>query len=82
MLTVFGALAELERESIRQRQAEGIAIARAAGKYKGRPPMKIDERQFQLAVADWRAGNRTATSIQKEFGISGTTFYRWIKQKS
>ena len=82
MLTVFGALAQLERENIRQRQAEGIAIAKSAGKYKGRPPMKIDERQFRKAVADWRAGTRTATSIQKEFGISGTTFYRWLKQKT
>lgn len=82
MLTVFGAMAQLERESILQRQAEGIAIAKAAGKYKGRPPKKIDERQFQKAVADWRAGNRTATSVQKEFGISGTTFYRWVKERA
>ena len=36
MLTVFGALAELERESISERQCEGIEIATAEGKYKGR----------------------------------------------
>lgn len=81
MLTVFGAMAELERESILQRQAEGIAIAKAEGKYTGRKPMKIDEKRFQRAVADWRAGNRTAVSIQREFSITGTTFYRWIRQK-
>ncbi len=81
MLTVFGAMAQLERESILQRQAEGIAIAKAAGKYKGRPPKKIDEKLFRKAVAAWRNGDRTATSIQREFGISGTTFYRWIKEK-
>ena len=46
MLTVFGALAELERENILQRQAEGIAIAKAQGKYKGRKQMDIDRKKF------------------------------------
>ena len=50
ILTVFGALAELERESILQRQAEGIAIAKAQGKFKGRQPKKIDEKQFNEYV--------------------------------
>ena len=39
MLTVFGAMAELERESILERQREGIAIAKASGKYKGGNPL-------------------------------------------
>ena len=42
MLTVFGALAELERDQILQRQAEGIALASAARKYKVRKPIQID----------------------------------------
>lgn len=42
MLTVFGACAELEREQILQRQAEGIAVAKAQGKYKGRKPIEVD----------------------------------------
>ena len=79
MLTVFGALAELEREQIHERQAEGIAIAKAAGKYKGRKPMEIDREKFDAMVAQWRQGDRTATSIIKAFNITGTTFYRWIK---
>lgn len=40
MLTVFGAVAELEREYILQRQREGIAIAKAQGKYTGRKPIE------------------------------------------
>jgi DNA invertase Pin-like site-specific DNA recombinase len=44
MLTVFGAMAELERESILQRQREGIAIAKQEGKYKGRQPIEVDNK--------------------------------------
>lgn len=43
MLTVFGAVAELEREYILQRQKEGIAIAKANGIYKGRKPIERPE---------------------------------------
>ena len=81
MLTVFGALAELERENILQRQAEGIAIAKANGIYKGRKPIDIDERKFSSMCQEWQRGERTATSIQKEFGITHTTFYRKIKER-
>ena len=45
MLTVFAALAELERETILQRQREGIEIAKAHGNYKGRSPMKAASKQ-------------------------------------
>jgi DNA invertase Pin-like site-specific DNA recombinase len=81
MLTVFGALSELERESILQRQAEGIAIEKANGVYKGRKPKQIDEDKFIAMCREWRDGKRTATSIQKVFSITGTTFYKWVKQR-
>ncbi len=42
MLTVFAALSQLEREQLKQRQHEGIEIAKAQGKYTGRKPIKID----------------------------------------
>lgn len=41
MLTIFGAVAELEREYILQRQREGIAVAKASGVYKGRNPLNV-----------------------------------------
>jgi len=81
MLTVFGAMAQLERESILQRQAEGIAIAKAQGKYKGRKPKEYDKAKFEKACEEWRKGERTAVSIQKEFKITATTFYRWVHRK-
>ena len=80
MLTVFGAMAELERENILQRQREGIAIAKKEGKYKGRAKMKLDEEEFKRYLAEWRAGERTAISICKHFGMTSTTFYRKEKE--
>ena len=80
MLTVFGALAEMERECILQRQAEGIAIAKEQNKYKGRKPKDIDKNEFIKMCAEWRQGERTAVSIQKKFSISAQTFYRWVKE--
>lgn len=80
MLTVFGAMAELERECILQRQKEGIEIAKKQGKYKGRKPKEIDRKKFAAMVNEWREKKRTAVSIQRYFGITATTFYRWEKE--
>ena len=80
MLTVFGALAELERESILERQREGIEIAKAEGKYKGRKPVAIDEAKFRAVCARWRAGKITATAAMQEVGLKPNTFYRRVKE--
>ena len=80
MLTVFGALAELERENILERQREGIAIAKDAGKYKGRKPLEVDEAQFKDACKRWRAGEITATAAMQEVGLKPNTFYRRVKE--
>lgn len=82
VLTLFGALAELERDCILERQAEGIEIAKAQGKYKGRQPKKIDQKAFIKMCEEWRKGERTAVSIQKKFNISAQTFYRWVKEQN
>lgn len=80
VLTVFGALAELERENILERQREGIAIAKDAGKYKGRKPLEVDEAQFKDACKRWRAGEITATAAMQEVGLKPNTFYRRVKE--
>lgn len=79
MLTVFGAMAELERETLLQRQAEGIAEAKKRGVYKGRKPIELDEKKFREMCKRWRAGEITAVSIQKAFGITAPTFYKKAK---
>ena len=82
MLTLFAALAEMERENILEKQAEGIAIAKAEGKYKGRKPKEYDTALFERMCREWRAGERTAVSIQRKFDITAQTFYRWVKEKA
>ncbi len=74
MLTVFGAVAELEREYILQRQREGIAIAKEQGKYKGRKPVVVPE--FEQVTAKWRSGAITAAEAMRMLHMSKTTFYR------
>ena len=78
MLTVFGAVAELEREYILQRQREGIAIAKEQGKYKGRKPIVVPE--FEQVTAKWRSGVITAAEAMRMLHMSKTTFYRRVKQ--
>ena len=78
MLTVFGAVAELEREYILQRQREGIAIARERGIYKGRKP--IDRPEFQQVVTLWRKGGITAMEAMKRLDLKSSTFYRKVRQ--
>lgn len=77
MLTVFGAVAELEREYIRQRQREGIEIAKAQGKYKGRPEKQPED--FAGVYAQWKGKKITATFASRQLGISRSTFYRKAK---
>lgn len=77
MLTVFGAVAELEREYILQRQREGIAIAKANGVYKGRKPIQPPE--FEKVMVKWRRGEITAAEAMRQMGMSKSTFYRRVK---
>ena len=78
MLTIFGAVAELEREYILQRQQEGIAIAKANGIYKGRKP--IQRPNFDQVVSLWRQGEITAVEAMKRLDLKPSTFYRKVKE--
>lgn len=77
MLTVFGAVAELEREYILQRQREGIAIAKANGVYRGRKPIRPPE--FEKVMTRWQRREITATEAMRQMGMSKSTFYRRVK---
>ena len=78
MLAVFGALAELERESILERQAEGIAIAKSEGRMKGRPRKAVD--RFESAYLDVREGRISAAEAARQLGISRSTWYRKVRE--
>lgn len=77
MLTIFGAVAELEREYILQRQREGIAIAKQQGKYTGRK--RIESPDFDKVISKWRNGEITAVKAMDLLHMSRNTFYRRVK---
>lgn len=79
ILTVFGAIAELEREYILQRQAEGIAIAKTNGVYKGRKP--IDCPDFDKVYEQVQSGVITATRGWELLDISKSSWYRRVREK-
>lgn len=78
MLTIFGAVAELEREYILQRQKEGIAIAKERGIYKGRKP--IEHPKFHEVVSLWKNGEISAVEAMKRLDMKPSTFYRKVKK--
>jgi DNA invertase Pin-like site-specific DNA recombinase len=76
LLSVIGAFAEFERSLLKERQREGIAIAKKAGVYKGRRPSLTAERVAQLS-ARISAGEKKA-ALAREFGISRETLYQYV----
>ncbi len=75
LLSVMGAFAEFERALLKERQREGIAIAKKAGVYKGRKPSLTPERADQLR-ARIAAGEKKA-HLARQFGISRETLYQY-----
>ena len=73
VLQVLSFVAENERTNIRQRQAEGIAAAKARGVRFGRPPRPLPE-NYHSAYQRWRAGAITGTAAAKECGMPLSTF--------
>lgn len=80
MLTTLSWVADQERKKIKARQAEGIAIAKSEGKFKGRKPIEIDDVQFEQEYALWKSGQITATLAMKHLGIKPNTFYRRVAE--
>jgi len=80
MLTVFGAMAQLERDYILDRQREGIAVAKAKGVYKGRQAISVDEKEFEMIYKSWKAGAITAKKAMNKLGLKPNTFYRRVKK--
>lgn len=83
LVSIFAALAQLEREQILVRQQEGIAAQKKAGTYTGgRPRVQVNKKLFDSVVLRWRSDEITAVQAMKELSISKTSFYRMIKDMS
>lgn len=80
MLTVFAALSQLEREQLKQRQREGIEIAKAQGKYTGRKPIPTDWTKFGQLYGEWKGKQITGRDFMRRMGITANTFYRRVHE--
>lgn len=78
MFSFFSYFSQKELEKNHARQAEGIAIAKAQGKYLGRKPIVRDN--FETVYTDWKSGNITAVEAARQLNLSKSTFYRKVKQ--
>ena len=79
VLVIFGALAEMERETIHQRQREGIEAAKARGRAMGRPPA-TNPADWNQVYAEWQAGTITAAAAMRRLGLRRTTYYALVKR--
>lgn len=76
VLQILSYVAQTERESIKRRQAEGIAAAKLRGVRFGPPRKKIPD-GFELLRERWEAGAISGRAAARELGISAQTFTRW-----
>lgn len=85
-LSLLAYVAEQERKKIHQRQAEGIAIAKAKGKHLGRPAKKWDalsreqKAMFRQLYPQWKNDEMTAVKFMRSIGLKKSTFYQIVKQ--
>jgi DNA invertase Pin-like site-specific DNA recombinase len=75
---IFGALAEFEREILRERTNAGLSAARARGRNGGRWK-KLSDKQVEMARSLYASKTHTGDEICKTLGIGRTTFYRYIR---
>ncbi|WP_276691032.1 recombinase family protein [Ruminococcus callidus] len=80
MLTVFSTLSQLEREQFKQRQREGIEIAKAQGKYTGRKPIPIYWDKFSKLYGEWKSKSITVRDFMRRMGLSVNTFHRRVRE--
>ena len=78
VLQLLSYVAETERAFIRQRQAEGIAAAKARGQRFGRPAKDRGE-DYNACVAQWKEGTLSAAEASRRLGVSHNTFLKWAR---
>ena len=79
IIEVYTSMAEQERQNIKQRQSEGIAVAKSKGKHLGRPVMELPE-EWNKLYKEWKAGQITAVAFMDAIGMKKATFYKKVKE--
>lgn len=82
MLTIIGAIAEFERACIKERQLEGIEIAKREGKFKGGQVKKIDSKTFDKYYAQYQTREINKVQFAKALGVSRPTLDKLLREKS
>lgn len=80
-LQILSYVANLEREHIKERQAEGIAIAKAQGKYKGGKAKQIDKSLFEEQYSKYIAGEITKVAFAENLGVSRPTLDKLLNER-
>lgn len=78
VLQILSYVAQTERELIKKRQAEGIAVAKAKGVNFGRPPKKIPK-EFDRIYALWKEEKISGRESAKQLGTTHNTFFKWVR---
>ena len=78
MLTILGSINEFERMNLLERQREGIAIAKRAGKYKGRKRLEVAD--IAAVYRDWVTRHKSKAQLARENGISRPTLDKLLKE--
>ena len=79
LIEVFTTLAQQERETILQRQKEGIAVAKTQGKHLGRPILELPKEWGRL-YREWKDGKITAVAFMDKIDMKKATFYKKVKE--
>ena len=79
VLQILSFVAQNERDNIRKRQAQGIAVAKAKGIKFGRPEIALPD-NFEKLVSEWEKKKISIEEVLKMCGISKSTFYRRLKE--
>ena len=80
LIEVLASIAEQERLTIRQRQAEGIAEAKKQGRQLGRRKTELPE-EWEEVTALWKSGSITAVQAMDRLGLKKSTFYRMVRER-
>ena len=82
LLTLMAAINQFEREINHERTMEGIALAKAQGKYKGRKPKEFDKNTLDDVLFGLANNTMTVTDASKKLGVTRATIYNILKRKA
>lgn len=82
MLTMIGAINEFERQNLLERQREGIQIAKANGRYKGRCPVRVDSDRFNALRRQYMQRQLTKAAMARKLGISRPTLDKLLRERA